>query len=173
MGQYTGAGTIFGATGGVMEAAIRTAYAILSGKELGKLEVEAVRGMQGIKEASLDIPLKDSSTTLSVNVAVAHGLGNAKKLLEDVQAGKKSYHFIEIMACPGGCVGGGGQPYGSSIADRARRGESLYKEDKDCEEHKPLPLPSPWLHQNRNHYPKYLSPKGHTRVPAGSLSSAC
>ncbi len=133
MGQYTGAGTIFGATGGVMEAAIRTAYAILSGKELGKMEVEAVRGMQGIKEASLDIPLKDSSTTLTVNVAVVHGLGNAKKLLEDVQSGKKSYHFIEIMACPGGCVGGGGQPYGSSIADRARRGESLYKEDKDCQ----------------------------------------
>ncbi len=133
MGQYTGAGTIFGATGGVMEAAIRTAYAILAGKELDNLNVEAVRGMQGIKEASLDIPLKDSSTVLKVNVAVVHGLGNAKRLLEDVRAGKRSYHFIEIMACPGGCVGGGGQPYGSDIADRARRGESLYKEDSKCE----------------------------------------
>ncbi len=133
MGQYSGAGTIFGATGGVMEAAIRTAYAILAGKELDNLNVEAVRGMQGIKEASLDIPLKDSSTVLKVNVAVAHGLGNAKRLLEDVRAGKRSYHFIEIMACPGGCVGGGGQPYGSDIADRARRGESLYKEDSKCE----------------------------------------
>ncbi len=133
MGQYTGAGTIFGATGGVMEAAIRTAYALLSGKELENLDVAPVRGMSGIKEASLDVPLKDSSDVLTVNVAVAHGLGNAKKLLEDVRDGKKSYHFIEIMACPGGCVGGGGQPYGSDLADRARRGESLYKDDKNCE----------------------------------------
>lgn len=135
MGQYTGAGTIFGATGGVMEAAVRTAYAVLSGQDMPDVDITAVRGMEGIKEATLTIPLCEKFSTalgvkeLPVNVAVAHGLGNARKLLERVREGKKQYHFIEIMGCPGGCVGGGGQPYGSSIADRARRGLSLYKED--------------------------------------------
>jgi len=133
MGQYTGAGTIFGATGGVMEAAIRSAWFLLTGNNLEKLDVEAVRGMEGIKEAELVIPTKDLGD-LPVKVAVTHGLGNARKLLEKVRAqiketGKSEYAFIEIMACPGGCVGGGGQPYGSTLARRARRGEGLYKED--------------------------------------------
>ena len=134
MGQYTGAGTIFGATGGVMEAAIRTAWFILTGKNLENLDVEAVRGMEGIKEASLVIPTKDHGD-LPLKVAVAHGLGNARQLLDKVRAqlqetGKSEYAFIEIMACPGGCVGGGGQPYGSTLASRARRGLGLYAEDK-------------------------------------------
>ena len=135
MGKYTGAGTIFGATGGVMEAAVRTAYAVLSGQDLPDVNINAVRGMDGIKEATVTIPLSDDFSSdlgikeLPVNVAVAHGLGNARKLMEKVESGEKDYHFIEIMACPGGCVGGGGQPFGSSIADRARRGQSLYKED--------------------------------------------
>lgn len=132
MGKYTGAGTIFGATGGVMEAAVRTAYAALSGEDMPDVNINAVRGMVGIKEASLTIPLKDGGE-LPVNVAVAHGLGNARKLMAAVEKGEKQYHFIEIMACPGGCVGGGGQPFGSSIADRARRGQSLYKEDATME----------------------------------------
>ncbi len=139
MGAYTGAGTIFGATGGVMEAAIRTAYFVLVGKELDDLDIKAVRGMTGIKEATLTIPTKDFGE-IKLNVVVAHGLSNARQVMEWVESGEKDYHFIEIMACPGGCVGGGGQPYGSSIADRARRGISLYKEDKD--------LPKRCSHQN-------------------------
>lgn len=132
MGAYSGAGTIFGATGGVMEAAIRTAYYVLVGKELENLNVEGVRGITGIKEASLKVPTKDYGE-LTLNVVVAHGLGNARKVMEWIESGEKEYHFVEIMACPGGCVGGGGQPYGSSIADRARRGMSLYKEDKNMD----------------------------------------
>ncbi len=134
MGRYTGAGTIFGATGGVMEAAVRSAYFLLTGENLPNLDVEVVRGMDGIKEAELVIPTKELGE-LPIKVAVAHGLGNARKLLNKVRSqiketGKSEYGFIEIMACPGGCVGGGGQPYGSDLAMRARRGQGLYKEDK-------------------------------------------
>lgn len=134
MASYTGAATIFGATGGVMEAAIRSAYFLLAGKNLDNLDVNAVRGLEGIKEATLTIPAQGLGD-LTVKVAVAHGLGNARALMDKVQqqirsTGKSEYAFIEIMACPGGCVGGGGQPYGSVIADRARRGQGLYREDK-------------------------------------------
>jgi len=137
MGQYTGAGTIFGATGGVMEAAIRSAWFLLTGENMATLDVKAVRGMEGIKEAEITIPTK-ALGDLPVKVAVAHGLGNARKLLDKVrnqiaETGKSEYAFIEIMACPGGCVGGGGQPYGSTLARRARRGEGLYKEDASLE----------------------------------------
>lgn len=130
MGQYTGAGTIFGATGGVMEAAVRSAYFLLTGENLPKLDLEVVRGLQGIKEATLTVPTKELGD-IDVSVAVAHGLGNARKLMEKVASGEKTYHFIEIMACPGGCVGGGGQIFGCGMADRARRGEALYKEDRE------------------------------------------
>lgn len=131
MGAYTGAATIFGATGGVMEAAVRSAYFLVTGNNIPDLDVKAVRGMQGIKEATLDIE------GLEIKVAVAHGLGNARKLLEKVREqiardGKSEYGFIEIMACPGGCVGGGGQPYLSNLAMRARRGQGLYQEDQSC-----------------------------------------
>lgn len=134
MGQYTGAGTIFGATGGVMEAAVRSAYFLLTGENLPNLDIDAVRGMEGIKEADLVIPTKELGD-LPIKVAVAHGLGNTRKLLDKIktqiaETGKTEYGFIEVMACPGGCVGGGGQPYGSDLARRARRGEGLYKEDK-------------------------------------------
>ncbi len=134
MASYTGAATIFGATGGVMEAAIRSAYFLLAGKNLDDLEVRAVRGMEGIKEATLTVPAQGLGD-LPLKVAVAHGLGNARALMDQVReqirtTGKSEYAFIEIMACPGGCVGGGGQPYGSVIADRARRGEGLYREDR-------------------------------------------
>jgi len=100
----TGAAVIFGATGGVMEAALRTAVEVLTGEELKNLNFEAVRGMDGVKEASYEV------AGLTVNVAVASGLENAKKVLESVKSGEKNYHFIEIMACPGGCINGGGQP---------------------------------------------------------------
>ena len=104
LGTSTGAGVIFGATGGVMEAALRTVAEVLTGKELENIDFCDVRGITGIKEAEImvgDMPVK---------VAVVSGTGNAKKLLEAVRAGEKEYHFIEIMACPGGCVNGGGQP---------------------------------------------------------------
>ena len=135
MGDYTGAGVIFGVTGGVMEAALRTVYFVLTGKEHEAIKFEAVRGFDGIKEASLDI---DGTV---VNVAVAHGMKNAKVLLDDIREGKSKYHFIEIMGCPGGCVNGGGQPVVRScflpnedndIVDtyRQKRADALYSEDE-------------------------------------------
>lgn len=127
-GTDTGAGVIFGATGGVMEAALRTVAEILNKKPLDKLDFEAVRGTDGIKEASLNLGGTD------VKVAIANGLGNARQLLENIKAGKAEYHFIEIMACPGGCVTGGGQPIVSArkrmgIDLKAERAKALYNED--------------------------------------------
>ena len=128
--EATGAGVIFGATGGVMEAALRTVAEILEGKSLDKIEYEEVRGTKGIKEATLNIAGKD------IRIAVAHGLGNARKLLESIRSGEKQYEFIEIMACPGGCVTGGGQPICSAktymdIDVKKERARALYAEDED------------------------------------------
>lgn len=130
LGITTGAGAIFGATGGVMEAALRTAVEELTGEQLQKLDFTEVRGTKGIKEASYDV------AGMTVNVAVVSGLANAKKVLEDVRDGKKNYHFIEIMACPGGCVNGGGQPIqpGSvrNFVDlKGLRAAALYEEDRN------------------------------------------
>ena len=131
LGMSSGAGTIFGATGGVMEAAIRTAYAVYTGKPMEDLDVKAVRGLKGIKEGS--VMFKDKE----IRVAVAHGLGNAAKLLEEVRKDPDKYHFIEIMGCPGGCVGGGGQPYvGLNCIPLdenllKKRAEALYSTDKN------------------------------------------
>lgn len=135
MGDYTGAGVIFGVTGGVMEAALRTVYYVLTGKEHEAIVFEAVRGFDGIREASIDI----NGTV--VNVAIAHGMKNAKVLLDDIRAGKSKYHFIEIMGCPGGCIAGGGQPIVRScflpnedddILDtyKEKRAKALYSEDE-------------------------------------------
>ncbi len=124
MGEYTGAATIFGATGGVMEAALRTAYEIATGKTLENVEFTAVRGLDGLKEAV--IPVDGIG---DVRVAVSHGLANARKILEKVKEGKVQYHFIEIMACPGGCVGGGGQPFPVNDEIRNLRAQALYQED--------------------------------------------
>ncbi len=124
MGESTGAGVIFGVTGGVIEAATRTAYELHTGKTLQKVDFEALRGLEGIREATVDF------NGLPVKIGIAHGLGNARKLLEDIRAGKSHYHAIEIMACPGGCIGGGGQPLhhgDSSIIQK--RFEAIYKED--------------------------------------------
>ena len=127
--EASGAGVIFGATGGVMEAALRTVVEVLEGKSFDKLDYEAVRGTDGIKEATLTV------AGTEVKVAVVSGLGNARKLLNDIRAGKANYHFIEVMACPGGCVTGGGQPIVDSsvrmdIDLKAKRAAGLYAEDK-------------------------------------------
>ncbi|GKH45691.1 MULTISPECIES: NADH-dependent [FeFe] hydrogenase, group A6 [Anaerotruncus] len=133
MGESTGAGVIFGATGGVMEAALRTAAEWVGGKPLQDVEFKEVRGTEGIKEASYQIG------DLTVNVAVASSLACARKLLEQVRAGMKNYHFIEIMGCPGGCVNGGGQPVQpASVRNfvdlKSLRAKALY----DADEAKPL-----------------------------------
>ena len=124
-GERTTAGKIFGATGGVMEAAIRTAYYFITGKVLEDLNVTPVRGLDGIKEAQLNI------NGLDVGVAVTSSLGNARKLLDQVRAGRKDLHFIEIMTCPGGCVAGGGQPIGTNVEKIKARSEALYTIDKN------------------------------------------
>ncbi len=110
IGLSTGAATIFGATGGVMEAALRTAYEILSEEKLDKVEFEAVRGLAPVREASVDIPVKSLNTALPVNVCIVTGTQHVKDVIEDVLAGRSPYHFIEVMNCPGGCINGGGQP---------------------------------------------------------------
>ncbi len=127
--EASGAGVIFGATGGVMEAALRTVVEVLEGKSLDKLEFDVVRGTEGIKEATLTV------AGTEVKVAVVSGLGNARKLLNDIRDGKANYHFVEIMACPGGCVTGGGQPIVDSqtrmdVDLKALRASALYTEDE-------------------------------------------
>lgn len=129
MGEASGAGAIFGTTGGVMEAAIRTAVDTLENKSIDKLEYREVRGEKGIKEATLNIAGKE------VKIAVSSGLANARKLMEQIKMGKSPYHFIEIMACPGGCVMGGGQPIKSSkiqatVDVRKLRADALYTIDE-------------------------------------------
>ncbi|MBP2653415.1 MAG: hndD 3 [Firmicutes bacterium] len=124
LGISTGAAVIFGATGGVMEAALRTVAEVVTGKELESLDFHAVRGLTGVREA--EVPVGD----LKVKVAVAHTLANARKLLDRIRNGQADYHFIEIMACPGGCIGGGGQPYSTSCDIRQKRIDSIYECDQ-------------------------------------------
>jgi NADH-quinone oxidoreductase subunit G len=126
LGESTGAGVIFGASGGVLEAAVRTAYELITGETGPALEFHSIRGLEGTKKATIKI--KD----MNINVAVTNGLGNARKLLESIKNGESTYHIIEIMACPGGCIGGGGQPYiygNSEILQK--RINAIYKEDKN------------------------------------------
>jgi len=135
LGESTGAAVIFGATGGVMEAALRTAYEIVTGSEVPftNLNIVPVRGMEGVKGASIKIkntvPEWNFLEGVELKVAVAHGLANANKLMESVRSGKANYHFIEVMGCPGGCIGGGGQPIPTSEAIRKRRADAIYAED--------------------------------------------
>ena len=129
MGEATGAGAIFGSTGGVMEAALRTAQDVLTGKDLGKIDFEQVRGGKGIKRATVEIAGKE------IKVVAASGLSNARKILEEIKSGKADYQFVEIMACPGGCVMGGGQPVKSSKIRaekdiRKLRADSIYSIDE-------------------------------------------
>lgn len=132
LGEYSGAGTIFGATGGVMEAALRTAYFLITGSELPNPNIEFLRGYKGIKRGSIHIFGHE------IRIAVASGLGNVAKVMNEVREAKLQgkeppYHFIEVMACRGGCVGGGGQPYRSTNRVRLLRAKGLYKEDQGME----------------------------------------
>ncbi len=124
MGESTGAGVIFGTTGGVIEAAVRTAYELQTGKTLEKVDLEQLRGLEGIRSASVDF------NGVEIRIGIAHGLGNARTLLEEIKEGKSTYHAIEIMACPSGCIGGGGQPlhHGNPEILKARQ-KAIYQED--------------------------------------------
>ncbi|MEI6682241.1 MAG: NADH-dependent [FeFe] hydrogenase, group A6 [Bacteroidota bacterium] len=124
LGASTGAAVIFANTGGVIEAACRTAYELYTGKKLEKVEFNELRGLESVRHATLDF------AGLPINIGIAHGLGNARKLLEDVQAGRSQFHAIEIMACPGGCIGGGGQPFHHGDSDIIKkRAAAIYRED--------------------------------------------
>ncbi len=130
LGISTGAAVIFGATGGVMEAALRTVYEVVTGKELANLDFEAVRGMEGIRKATVTLELPDDGGALDVKVAIAHTLSQARELMELVRSGKEELHFIEIMSCPGGCIGGGGQPRPTTNEVRRSRSKAIYGEDQ-------------------------------------------
>jgi len=126
LGESTGAAVIFGATGGVMEAALRTVYEVVVKQDLPKIDFESVRGFKGIKEATVDL------AGTPVKVAIAHGMANARKILDMIRAGECDYTFIEIMTCPGGCLGGGGQPIPKD-ADldevKSKRMDAIYRAD--------------------------------------------
>lgn len=165
LGMSTGAADIFANTGGVMEAALRTTYELVTGRELPfeQLHVTPVTGLEGVKEAKLTIinPVNDWKFLdgVQLNVAVAHGLGNARKVIEAIRSGEKSYHFIEVMTCPGGCIGGGGQPRITDDSVRLKRIEAIYREDEGKEHRK--------SHENtqvRKLYENYLG------APLGKLS---
>ena len=132
LADYSGAGTIFGATGGVMEAALRTAHYLITGREAANIDFKEVRGLKGIKEAEIDV---DGT---KVKVAIAHGLANVGDVLAKIKQAKAEgkeppYHFIEVMACEGGCVAGGGQPYGVTNELRKARAKGLYDEDSSMQ----------------------------------------
>lgn len=135
LGEHTGAAVIFGATGGVMEAALRTAYEVVTGKPVPftDLNITPVRGMEGVREATIKIegtlPDWNFLEGAELKVAIAHGLVNARQVASQAADGKSPYHFIEIMACPGGCLGGGGQPIPTSLAIREERMKAIYDED--------------------------------------------
>ncbi|MEE4176358.1 MAG: NADH-dependent [FeFe] hydrogenase, group A6 [Bacteroides sp.] len=136
LGESTGAAVIFGATGGVMEAALRSAYEIVTGREVpfGNLNIKPVRGMEGVKEAAIKIkdvkPEWKFLEGVELKVAIAHGLANAKVLMDRVKEGKADFHFIEVMACPSGCIGGGGQPIPTNMEIRKKRASGIYDEDE-------------------------------------------
>lgn len=165
MGESTGAGVIFGATGGVMEAALRTAYEVVTGREVPfeNLNITAVRGMEGVRKATIKIekPLKEWAFLDGVELkcAVAHGLVNAKKVMDAIKAGKADFHFVEIMACPGGCLGGGGQPIPTNPEIREKRAEAIYAEDAE--------LPIRKSHENPEVQKLY---KDFLKEPLGEIS---
>ena len=136
LGLSTGAADIFANTGGVMEAALRTVYELVTGRELplAGLHVAAVAGLTGVKETSLPIhgakPEWNFLDGVTLQVAVAHGLGNAERLISAIQSGEKRFHFVEVMTCPGGCIGGGGQPRYTNNAVREARIAAIYREDE-------------------------------------------
>ncbi|NOQ25124.1 MAG: 2Fe-2S iron-sulfur cluster binding domain-containing protein [Bacteroidales bacterium] len=139
MGQSTGAAVIFGATGGVMEAALRTAYELVTGREVPfeNLNITAVRGMEGVREASVKIenvlPAWSFLEGVELKTAIAHGLKNAHQIMDAIKAGTANYHFVEVMGCPGGCIGGGGQPIPTTPEIRQKRADAIYREDEGME----------------------------------------
>ncbi|RQD76173.1 MAG: ferredoxin, partial [Halanaerobium sp. MSAO_Bac5] len=152
MGSSTGAGAIFGSTGGVMEAALRTAYDLITGEELKEIDFESIRGFEGIKKAAVNID------GLEVKVAVAHGLANARKIFELIKNGEQ-FHFVEFMTCPGGCLGGGGQPLAASEEVLQKRMDAIYEIDKKKEYRK--------SHENpyiQKLYEEYLDEPGSTKA---------
>jgi len=163
MGESTGAAVIFGATGGVMEAALRTAYELVTGRPVPfeGLNITPVRGTEGIKAASIKVEgCVDEWKFLEgaeLNVAVAHGLKNARIIMDQVAAGESPYHFVELMACPGGCIGGGGQPIPTNDEIRKKRIAAIYEEDAGKQKRK--------SHENEevlSLYKEYLGePNGH------------
>lgn len=126
LGESTGAAAIFGTSGGVMEAALRTAYWKLTGKDLDKLEFEEIRGMEGVKESTVNI------NGMDINIAVVNGIGNVKQIIEEIVSGKSKHHFIEVMACPGGCINGGGQPIHQKPEKVMKRVKVLYQIDENA-----------------------------------------
>ncbi|MPM49989.1 NADP-reducing hydrogenase subunit HndD [bioreactor metagenome] len=124
LGESTGAGVIFGVTGGVIEAAVRTAYELFTGNKLPRIDFKELRGLDGIRMATVDF------NGTPINIGIAHQLGNARKLLDGIRSGMYNFHAIEIMACPGGCIGGAGQPlhHGHSEIIKARF-DAIYRED--------------------------------------------
>jgi NADP-reducing hydrogenase subunit HndD len=145
LGESTGASVIFGATGGVIEAAVRTAYELHTGNELTKIDFDELRGFSGVRSATIDF------NGVPIKIGIAHGLANARKLVEEVKAGRADYHAIEVMACPGGCIGGGGQPYHKGDMSVIReRMQSIYEEDRN----KPLRKSheNPYIHQLYNEF---------------------
>ena len=126
LGESTGAGVIFGTTGGVIEAAVRTAYELYTKKPLPKIDFNELRGMDGIRQATIDF------AGFPLNIGIAHGLGNARRLLEKIESGESKFHAIEIMSCPGGCIGGGGQPYHhGNVEILKKRQMAIYQEDSN------------------------------------------
>jgi len=135
MGPYTGAGTIFGVTGGVMEAAVRSAYFLVTKKELGDVNFKPARGLEGVKEAEVDFGVQVGNLGTKIRIAIAHQMGNIEAVLNKIReardAGKETpYHFVEVMACRGGCIGGGGQPYGCTDEIRKQRTAGIYSDDE-------------------------------------------
>jgi NADH-quinone oxidoreductase subunit G len=135
LGPYTGAGTIFGVTGGVMEAAVRSAYFLVTKKELGDVNFIPVRGLQGVKEAEVDFGVPVGKLGTKIRIAVAHQMGNIAAVLDKIRAARDAgqeipYHFVEVMACRGGCIAGGGQPYGCTDEVRSQRSQGIYKDDQ-------------------------------------------
>ena len=155
LGESTGAAAIFGSTGGVLEAALRTAYELHTHKPLPKIDFKEVRGIDSVRTATIDFD------GFALNVAIAYGLGNARKLMEEIRAGKCKYHVIEIMACPGGCIGGGGQPlhHGDFEIIKARQ-EAIYEEDRNMPIRKSHENPS-IIKMYEEYFGKPLSEKAH------------
>jgi NADH-quinone oxidoreductase subunit G len=134
LGPYSGAGTIFGVTGGVLEAAIRSAYYLVTKKDMGDVNFKPGRGLDGVKEGEVDF-----GNGTKIKVAVAHQMGNIAAVLDKIRAARDAgqempYHFIEVMACRGGCVGGGGQPYGCTDEIRKKRAAGIYTDDEKCKQ---------------------------------------